>query len=157
EQDPGSLDKPDGGILLPRPLPDTEKPPFSTKISEKAPPADHYHVGTAAFRHWACADALRRASDFWGKILGKTHKWNAAIKGNVLPVILDEGVDLNAYYDRKALNFFHASTGGRMIYSGESPDVVCHEHGHGALDCFRPQLWDAAAFEPPAFHESFAD
>jgi len=27
--------------------------------------------------------------------------------GARLPVLLDQGVDLNAYYDRQALNFFH--------------------------------------------------
>jgi len=157
EQDPGASSHPDGGVLIQRPVPTLDKPPFATRIEGGgSPPADNYQPGTPAFRYWACADALRRASDFWGGVLG-AHKWNPAITGNILPVIVDEGVDLNAYYDRRALNFFHAAVGGRMVYSGESPDVVCHEFGHAILDAVRPQLWDVTAFEPPAFHESFGD
>ena len=156
EQDPGSGTNPDGGALLQRPVPNLEAAPFPTSITGAKPPVDHYSPGTVAFRYWSCADALRRASDFWGKVLGN-QKWNPAIKGPALPVILDEGVDLNAYYDRSALNFFHAAVGGRMVYSGESPDVVCHEFGHAVLDAIRPQLWDVSALEPPAFHESLGD
>jgi hypothetical protein len=72
-------------------------------------------------------------------------------------VILDGGEDLNAYYDRKALNFFHGPGPGGVVYSGESPDVVCHEMGHAILDAIKPQLWNAASHETAAFHESFAD
>lgn len=157
EQDPGSGSQPDGGLMIHEPVPLLGHPPFSIRIEAASPPpADNYQPGTPAFRYWACADAARRASDFWAKILGN-HRWNPALPGNILPIILDEGVDLNAYYDRQALNFFHAAVGGRMVYSGESPDIVCHEHGHAILDAIRPQLWDVSAFEPPAFHESFGD
>ena len=75
----------------------------------------------------------------------------------VLPVALDEGVDLNAYYDRKELNFFHQEVNGVTYYSGESPDVVCHEMGHACLDAHRPELWGTPFIEAGAFHESFAD
>ncbi|HET7502857.1 MAG TPA: hypothetical protein VFK02_17665 [Kofleriaceae bacterium] len=156
EQDPGNNGDPDGGALMHRDVPKLDRIPFATRITAGPVPADSYQPGTAAFRYWACADALRRTADFWGGLLGAT-RWHRAIADNVLPVQLDEGVDLNAYYDRQALHFFHAAIGGRMIYSGESPDVVCHEFGHAVLDAIRPQLWDVAAFEPPAFHESFGD
>jgi hypothetical protein len=156
EQDPGNGVNPDGGLVVQRPAPNLEAAPFPTSITGSKPPVDHYSPGTVGFRYWACADALRRASDLWGKLLGN-QKWNPAIRGPALPVIFDEGVDLNAYYDRNALNFFHAAVGGRMVYSGESPDVVCHEFGHAVLDAIRPQLWDVSAFEPPAFHEAFGD
>jgi hypothetical protein len=69
----------------------------------------------------------------------------------------DEDVDLNAYYDRNGLHFFHGTVRGTTVYSGESPDVVCHELGHAVLDAVKPQLWDAASIEVAAFHESFAD
>jgi hypothetical protein len=72
-------------------------------------------------------------------------------------VLLDEGADLNAYYDRNALNFFHGPLPGGTCYSGESPDVVCHEMGHAVLDAFKPELWNVASHEAAAFHESFAD
>lgn len=150
------MNSPDGGMVLHREVPILEAPPFATRISGELPPADNYQPGTAGFRYWACADALRRAADYWGGLLGP-RKWHSSITDNILKVALDEGVDLNAYYDREALNFFHAPVGDRMIYSGESPDIVCHEFGHAVLDAIRPQLWDVASFEPPAFHESFGD
>ena len=71
--------------------------------------------------------------------------------GQVLKVILDEGVDLNAYYDRKALNFFHGPSHTGTVYSGESPDIVCHEMGHAVLDSFKSQLWAPPAMKPPRF------
>jgi hypothetical protein len=74
-----------------------------------------------------------------------------------LPVDLDFGIDLNAFYDREGLKFFHGLAAGRTVFSGESPDVVCHELGHALLDSFKPQLFDAASMEVAAFHESFGD
>src|SRR5215468_2672754 len=50
-----------------------------------------------------------------------------------------------------------STTAGRTVFSGESPDVVCHELGHALLDSFKPQLFDAASIEVAAFHESFGD
>jgi hypothetical protein len=77
--------------------------------------------------------------------------------GASLRVLLDEGVDLNAYYDRRALNFFHGPAPSGTVYSGESPDIACHEMGHAILDSIKPQLWGAASHEAAAFHESFGD
>ena len=76
----------------------------------------------------------------------------------MLPVGLDEGVDFNAYYDRTAARVLSSTrAAGKAIYSGESPDVVCHEMGHACLDAHRPELWDAPYIEAGAFHESFGD
>ncbi len=72
-------------------------------------------------------------------------------------MLLDEGEDLNAYYDRRALNFFHGFAGGGTVYSGESPDVVCHEQGHAILDAIKPELFNAGSNEVAAFHEAFGD
>lgn len=83
--------------------------------------------------------------------------------GPRLPVILDDGVDLNAFYtrggfgDAPGLHFFHDSVGGRTFFSGESPDVACHEMGHAFLDAVRPELFDATTIETAAFHESCGD
>src|SRR6266516_6273737 len=62
-----------------------------------------------------------------------------------------------SFYDREGLKFFHATAAGRTVFSGESPDIVCHELGHAILDSFKPQLFDAASIEVAAFHESFGD
>jgi len=72
--------------------------------------------------------------------------------------LLEAEPDLNAFYVRTSgLHFYRRTVLGRDIYSGESPDVVCHELGHAILDALKPQLFHVAATEASAFHESFGD
>ena len=66
-------------------------------------------------------------------------------------------MDLNAFYDRDSLSFFHALIGAKTFFSGASTDVVAHEVGHGLLDSIRPDLWDANILEAGALHEAFGD
>jgi hypothetical protein len=155
ENDPGNGASASGGPLIQRPTPALGAQPLPTKITHPAsgPPPSTFPPGSADFRYWTASEALRRGSDFWGSIAPGL-SWQV---GAVLPVDLDRGVDLNAFYDRAGLRFFHASAGGRTVYSGESPDVVCHEQGHAILDGIKPQLWNAASTEVAAFHESFGD
>ena len=148
EDDPGS-----GGAPITRPVPDLTKQPLSYRFPKPAPVPDQYQPGTSQFRYWTAAEALRRGADFWAARV-PLNKWEV---GSTLKVILDEGVDLNAFYDRKALNFFHGPSPSGTVFSGESPDIVCHEMGHAILDSFKPQLWGAASDEAAAFHEAFAD
>lgn len=161
EDDPGdpNVQPPLVPIQVPAPNPSTTPLPY--KIAGAAPGgANVYQVGTPQFRYWDAAAALRRTADFWTTIVPSGTSWQI---GKVLPVQLDSGEDLNAFYtrgeggDSPGLHFFHDSVSGRVFYSGESPDVVCHEMGHGVLDAIRPQLFDAQTIEAPAFHESFAD
>lgn len=160
EDDPGDPSSLPPLIPIQVPVPNPAGTPLPYKISGTAPAPALYQVGTPEFRYWDAAAALRRTADFWGTIVPSGTSWEI---GKVLPVQLDSGVDLNAFYtrgdggDSPGLHFFHDSVGGRVFYSGESPDVVCHEMGHGVLDAIRPQLFDAQTIEAPAFHESFAD
>jgi hypothetical protein len=156
ECDPGSGPNPTGGAPVDRPAPDISRPPLACSIAQtgRAPPPAVYPAGSPEFRYWVAADALRRSSDYWGALLGQRTRWQF---GATLPVELDYGSDLNAYYDRVGLKFFRAGVGGRTVHTGESPDVVCHEVGHAVLDAIRPQLWDVASIEAAAFHESFGD
>jgi hypothetical protein len=147
EDDPGS------GVLGTRPVPDLAKKPLAFGFPKPAPQPELYHPGTSQFRYWTAAEALRRGADFWATRVPLTN-WEV---GPSLKVLLDEGQDLNAFYDRKALNFFHGPSPNGTVYSGESPDIVCHEMGHAVLDSFKPQLWGVASDEGAAFHESFAD
>ena len=155
EDDPGAGAQPSGGQVVQRPVPVLRDQPFPTRIvnPSSAPEAKPHPPGTAGFRYWGAAEALRRAADFWGALVPGI-PWEV---GAVLPVDLDFGVDLNAFYDREGLKFFHGSAAGRTVFSGESPDIVCHELGHALLDSFKPQLFDAASIEVAAFHESFGD
>jgi hypothetical protein len=155
EDDPGAGAQPSGGQVIQRPVPVLRDQPLSIRIVHpaSAPEAKPHPPGTAEFRYWTAAEALRRGADFWGTLLPGI-SWEV---GSILPVDLDFGVDLNAFYDREGLKFFHGTGAGRTVFSGESPDVVCHELGHALLDSFKPQLFDAASIEVAAFHESFGD
>lgn len=149
-------DDPISGLpLISTEIPDLSKRPLSLSIVTNGapPPAKPYPLGSTGFRYWNAAATLRRGADYWGGVQpGIT--WEP---GEPLKVHLDAGVDLNAFYDRQGLSFFHATSGNQVVYSGESPDVLCHELGHAVLDAARPQLWDAMSIEIPAFHESFGD
>ena len=142
--------------LMERPVPVLDAASFSFSITGEAIPAGLYEPGTAGFRHWNAADSLRRSADLWAPLLARhqVKRWQPAA---TLSVSLDAGSDLNAYYDRTQLAFFHSGRGKAAVYSGESPDIVCHETGHALLDALRPDLWDAPFIETAAFHESFGD
>jgi hypothetical protein len=137
-----------------RPAPALVQPRLGLSLVGPEPPARVYEHGTRGFRYWNAADSLGRGVGYWGRILPADARWHA---GRPLIVDLDAGVDLNAYYDRQELCFFHATVRGVAVYSGESPDVLCHELGHALLDAIRPQLWNAASIEVASFHESFGD
>jgi len=161
EDDPGDPGVPPPLMPIQVPVPNPATIPLPYKISGPAPAPNIYQAGTPEFRYWSAAAALRRTADFWKDFLPPGTPWQL---GKVLPVELDTPQPLfNAFYtrggdgDTPGLHFFHDSAGGRVYYSGESPDVVCHEMGHAVLDAIRPQLFDAQTVEAPAFHESFAD
>ncbi len=152
EDDPGQPEETNRPARHPRP--DLDRPPFPSQIGgEQVSPGE---PGSPGFRYWAAADSLARAADLWGGICGSDARWNESV-GSRLPVELDHGEDFNAYYDREGLKFFHGAVDGQVFYSGESPDVVCHELGHAVLDAVQPRLWDVHTAEPPALHEAFGD
>lgn len=144
---------PENGVVLTRPVPNASQKPLAYNFPGPMPQPAPYQPGSSQFRYWTAVEALRRGADFWAMRVPLT-KWQV---GLILKVLLDEGVDLNAYYDRKALNFFHGPSPDGTVYSGESPDILCHEMGHAILDAFKPQLWGVASDEAAAFHEAFGD
>lgn len=157
EDDPAS--QPNAAPIQ-RPVPVLSNPRLAIKIEAPAPPPKIYPRGTNEFRFWAVAESLRRAADYWGGIVPSSFAWEV---GAQLPVHIDVGVDLNAFYtrggggDEPGLNFFHDTVGGVTYFSAESPEVSCHEFGHAVLDALRPELFDVAFAEGAAFHESFGD
>jgi hypothetical protein len=155
ENDPGSAANPDGGNQIQVEVPSLTATSLPVKIENPAtaPKPQVYSQGTANFRYWTAVEALSRCSGLWSPLLPGV-SWQV---GKILPVDLDHGEDLNAFYDRVGLRFFHETVAGRKVFSGESPDVVCHEQGHAVLDSIKPELWDAAFLEAAAFHESFGD
>jgi hypothetical protein len=154
QDDPGDTLPPTAPPEL-RPVPDLSIAPLRMRIAvSRAPAPAAYEPGTHEFRYWSAAEALARGAAFWRQFLPEKTTWQP---GEELRVLLDEGVDFNAFYDRRALNFFHGTAGGRTVFSGESPDVACHEQGHAVLDALRPELFDAGSIEAAAFHEAFGD
>jgi len=160
EDDPGDPKSTPALIPITVPVPNQAAQPYPYKLQGKAPAPQIYQPGNLDFVYYANAAALRRTADFWGSIVPSGTNWEL---GKTLPVFLDSGVDFNAFYtrgdggDKPGLHFFHGTEGGRVFFSAESPDVCCHEMGHGVLDSLRPQLFDAQSIESAAFHESFAD
>jgi len=146
-------DDPGTGFLMDRPVPNLAQRPLAFSFDGPTPKPASYQPGTAEFRYWTAAEALRRGADFWAQIIS-LQRWQP---GPVLRVLLDEGLDLNAFYDRNALNFFHGPSPNGTVFSDESPDIVCHEMGHAILDSLKPQLWGVGSHEAAAFHESFGD
>src|SRR5262250_3136289 len=63
EQDPGDGAQPSGGQVILRPVPVLREQPFSIRIVNpaSAPEAKPHSPGTADFRYWTAAEALRRS------------------------------------------------------------------------------------------------
>ena len=117
---------------------------------------DVYGQGTAEFRYWVAAEAVARGVSYWAPLLPGGTTWSVD-GGGSLVIKPDAGADLNAYYDRTSLSFFHYPDDSPTVFSGESPEVVCHELGHAVLDAIKPELWAASFIEAGAFHEAFGD
>jgi hypothetical protein len=96
DEDAGA--QPSGDPVIQRPIPVLRDQPLPIRIVHPAPAPDAkpHPPGTAEFRYWTAAEALRRGADSWGALLPGL-SWEV---GRILPVDLDFGVDLNAFYDR---------------------------------------------------------
>jgi hypothetical protein len=135
---------------------------LQTHILEPQPDPGLFDPTTPEFRYWNAATALARGINFWGPLLPEGTQWSA--NQTPLQVELDhqDQEDFNAFYSRDSgLNFFHGTV-DRVdphvtVFSGESPDVVCHELGHAILDALKPELFDTPSLEVGAFHEAFGD
>ena len=117
-----------------------------------------YAVDTPEFLYWQSREACLAAIEAWESFSGSTLKvWQG--NRNLLLFHFDAGNDLNAYYDRKSLSFYHASQSAttKVYYAGASTDTVAHETGHGILDSFQPDFWNSSLFEVNSFHEAFGD
>jgi len=151
------MDDPGSGLgLMECRAPDLLAAPLAFRIKGTAFPAKRYAPATRGFRYWSAATALRRVADLWAPHLAR-HRVTRWQMGSTLPVSLDAGSGLDAWYDREELAFKRSGSGTAAVHAGESPDILCHEAGHACLDALRPDLWDAPFIEAAAFHESFAD
>jgi hypothetical protein len=120
-----------------------------------------YRPGESGFVQWQARQAAILAVEAWEQVLdAPITSWaqESAKPKSLLLIIPDNGDEVNAYYDREALLFFHHKyRNGRQTFSGASTDVVAHETGHAILDAIRPDLFYTNLLEVGAFHESFGD
>ena len=136
-----------------------KRPPGRARLSFPSPaPAEApAKPGTPAFLFWQCREAILAALEMWEQIDGPVRKWARIKSTKPLKVKVNAGEDLNAYYDRKSLSFYHFPVGSGVVFSGASTDAASHECGHALLDSIRPDLWHSSYTEISAFHEGFAD
>ena len=114
-----------------------------------------FHPGTPSFLFWQCREAALAALQAWEASAGSHKRWQGNRKK--LRLLQDDGIDLNAFYDRASFSFFHQAIDNATFFSGASTDVVAHEVGHGLLDSVRPEFFDVNFLEVGAFHEAFGD
>ena len=111
-------------------------------IDGPTPLPGEYPPRSAAFRYWATAEALGRATGMWRAALGRHLAWPG---GEVLRVRLG-GIGEHAAYDRASLHL-----------PGAAPGAACRAIGVAVLDGLRPELWDIATAEADAIHHAFAE
>lgn len=142
--------------VVPRPDRKPDEAGFSVGGNE---PEDLYSVGTSGFVRWQARQAAILAVEAWEAATDTSvDSWAAEVPHpRTLPVLPDAGVDLNAFYDRTSLSFFHRKLPGKTVFTGGHTDVVSHETGHAMLDALRPDLWDANLLEVGAAHEAVGD
>lgn len=148
------MDDPAGGKLVARPRPDPGLAPLKFSFEGPAPEPIQHLQGTAEFRYWVTAEALRRGADFWLQCVPEMTAWQ---NRRPLAIVLSTVPKLNAFYDRETLTFHHGPGPGTTVHADESADIVCHELGHAVLDVIKPQLWDLMDGEVASFHEAFGD
>ena len=111
----------------------------------------------AANCHVTVANTLHFFNKFTGRDgIKPLTKWG---RTGILAVIPKAGVDLNAFYNGKSMQFFYFMDPSvqRIVSTADSTDIVAHELGHAILDSHRPDTWSAASLEVWSFHEAFAD
>jgi len=124
-------------------------------IEPKAAPGK-YPAQTPEFGYWQVQEALIRGLRVWRDADGSyPGTWFGGQKR--LRVLTDAGDDLNAFYDRRSLQFFHHTFEGQRVHSSESVDIAVHEEGHALLDALRPDFFDVPFIEVGALHEAFGD
>lgn len=119
-------------------------------------PAGTYQPHTPGFEYWQALTALTSGLRNWKAINGTAlSRWYG--NKQTLPVLTNNGDDLNAFYDRSSLQFFSHTFGGVTVNSSESVDIVTHEQGHGLLDATRSDFFDVPFIEVGSLHEAFGD
>lgn len=147
-------------------LPIRQQPPRPNRPANRAgfefvspaPAENAFAPGTQEFLFWQSREAALAAVETWETIDAPLTQWAPQVPNRRrLPLLPNEGDQLNAFYNGANLSFFEHSDGGKTTFSGASTEVVAHETGHALLDSVRPDLWGSPFPEISAFHEAFGD
>ena len=117
-----------------------------------------YQPHQVEFQAANCYVAVTNTLNYMNKMTSKPlTRW--AGSGNLQILPRAGGNDINAFYNRRTLSFFHFTHKrlGGSIYTSNSADVISHELGHALLDSWRPDTWGKLSVEIFGFHEAFAD
>ncbi len=147
------VNDPTSEVIVSRPIPVyTAQMPFMVIGFDGGGKQPDTYAGRAATCYYVLATAIPNAIEK----IGRNPKWIAITELMVQP---SAGKMLNAYYDRRALQFFFNWDDPRQkyIYTAGAIDVIAHELGHALLDSIRPDFWNFAVPEIAAMHESFGD
>src|SRR5712692_8066174 len=86
-----------------------------------ASPADLFDPGTADFLFWQSREAALTAIGAWETLNGPLKQWGPETENpKKLDLLPDADDDLNAFYDRRSLSFFHHTIGSETFFSGAS-------------------------------------
>ncbi len=138
------------------PLPDRPAGRVGLSIASLPPPG-LYPATDIQFLPWQARQAALTALATFEGVFGPLPGWQGDASNRTLQLLPDAGDDLNAYYNRQSLSFFHTDVGGSNFLTGVSSDTVSHECGHAILDSLRPDLWNSQMIEISSFHEGFGD
>ncbi|HEV7991162.1 MAG TPA: hypothetical protein VGP25_05010 [Gemmatimonadaceae bacterium] len=152
--DPRAVNGPPMRAVAPRP----NRTGTVAKFAFQAAPARAglFEPGTPEFLYWQSREAALAAVEAFEAAAGPLRAWSS-FAAQPLPLEPDAGRDLNAYYSRDSVSFFHSVLAGGPTFSGASTDCVAHEVGHAILDALRPDFWTSSLTEHAAFHEAFGD
>jgi|GEM_PF-780404 len=128
------------------------------RFATPAPAENIFAQGTPEFLFWQSREAALAAMEAWEAIDQPLAQWAPQVSNRRrLPLLPNDGDELNAYYDGVSISFFEHTAGGKTTFSGASTDVVAHEAGHALFDAIRPELFNTSFPETNAFHEAFGD
>lgn len=116
-----------------------------------------YPADSSAGQAASCLVTIANSLDYVGSRTKRPlTKWAA---GGTLKVVPRAGKDLNAFYNRRSLQFFYDNDPilKKTVFTCDSTEVVAHELGHAILDIMRPDMWNVQSMEVWAFHEAYGD